>query len=172
MRRILAVLLASTALGCGVAHLRPQQNAAPGLAPSAYVGRVTVASQEEAAKANEPLQVKMRAWEAEARSRLQEGLVAKGYQVVAEAPAPGSATFTWNLDIDVQYGNRAMRWVVGFGAGKGHVRSTLVVDDGAKQERYRSGADSDLAMHITGGDIGTVIRDNMSKLIDALPAPN
>lgn len=172
MRRILAVLFAATVLGCGAAHLRPQENAAPGLAASVYVGRVTVTSQEEAAKANEALQVKMRAWETEARSSLNEGLAAKGYQVVAAAPAPGSATLTWNLDIDVQYGNRALRYMVGFGAGKGHVRSTLVVEDGAKQEKYRSGADSDLAMGGFGGDIGKVLRDNIHKLVGALPAPN
>ena len=78
----------------------------------------------------------------------------------------------WNLDIDVQYGNRALRYTVGFGAGKGHVRSTLVVDDGAKQEKYRSGADSDLAIGGFGGDIGAVLRDNIHKLVGALPAPN
>ncbi len=172
MRLLLTVLFAASLLGCGAAHLRPQDSPALGLAASAYIGRVTVSSKEESAKANEALQAKMRVWETEARSSLQEGLAARGYQVVTEAPTPSGATLIWNLDIDVQYGNRALRYTVGFGAGKGHVRSTLVVDDGAKQEKYRSGADSDLAIGGFGGDIGAVLRDNIHKLVGALPAPN
>jgi len=171
MRRILTVMVATVVLGCGATHQRPQEKFAPGLSTGAYIGRVTVTSKEEAAKSNEALQKKMRDWEGFARSRLQEGLTARGYQVVTEPPAPGSAALIWNLDVDVRYGNRALRYVVGFGAGKGHVHSALVVQDDAKQTKYRSGADSDLSIGVFGGDIGQVLRGNIEKLSASLPAP-
>lgn len=171
MQRILAMLLATTVLGCGAAHVRPQENPNQTVAASAYVGRVTVTSQEAAAKTNPELLQKMRDWEAFARSHLQEGLATRGYQVVTEAPTQSSATLTWNLDVDVQYGSRAKRYWVGFGAGKGHVRSTIVAADGANQEKFRSGADSDLAIGAFGGDIGRVLRSNIDKLVASLPAP-
>ena len=102
---------------------------------------------------------------------MQKGLTAKGYQVVAEAPSPTDATLTWNCDVDVKYGNRAMRYFVGFGAGSGHVNSTITAEDRVKETKYRSGADSDLAMGGLGGDIGAVLDANLDKLIGALPEP-
>lgn len=171
VRRILAVIVATTVVGCGAPHLRPQSSAATELPASAYIGRVTVSSQEEAAKSNVALQAKMQGWAVEARSRLLQALTTKGYHVVSEAPAQSGATLIWNLDVDVQYGSRAMRYWVGFGAGKGSVHSTLVIDDGAKSERYRSGVDSDLDMGAFGGDIGQVMHANLDELMNALPAP-
>jgi uncharacterized lipoprotein YajG len=156
--------------GCGAAHLRPQEQAAAGLAQQAVIGAVTVASQEEAAKSNPELQKKLAEWQVYAREQLREGLASRGYQVVEAGAAPAGA-LVWDLDADVQYGNRALRYFVGFGAGKGHVRTTLVVRDAAKQEKYRAGADSDLAMNVFGGDMGKVLRTNITKLVGALPAP-
>src|SRR5262245_12835032 len=171
IRLFLVVIVAMTAVGCGAPHLRPQVNAATELPASAYIGRVTVSSQEEAAKSNMELQAKMGAWETEARSRLLQALTTKGYHVVTDAPAQGSTTLIWNLDVEVQYGNRAMRYLVGFGAGKGSVHSTLVVDDDAKSERYSAGVDSDLDIGAFGGDIGQVLHANLDKLLSTLPAP-
>ena len=171
LRRVLAVVVATALVGCGTPHLRPQSSTVAELPASAYIGRVTVSSQEEAAKSNAELQSKMRGWEAEARSRLQQALTTKGYHVVAEAPAQVGTTLTWNLDVDVQYGSRAMRYWIGFGAGKGYVHSTLVVDDSANAEKYRAGVDSDLDIGMFGGDIGQVMQENLDKLMSALPPP-
>jgi hypothetical protein len=171
IRGILAVIVATTIVGCGTPHLRPQSSAATDLPASAYIGRVTVSSQEEAAKSNVELQAKMQGWETEARWRLLQALTTKGYHVVTEAPAQVSTTLIWNLDVDVQYGNRATRYLVGFGAGKGSVHSTLVIDDGAESERYRSGVDSDLDIGVFGGDISQVMHANLDKLLSTLPAP-
>jgi hypothetical protein len=132
---------------------------------------VTVASQEEAANNNAELQAKMRQWETEARSSLSKALAEKGYQVLDGAPVAATDPQTVDLDVDLQYGNRAMRYFVGFGAGKGHVRSTMNIKDMAGRVLFESAADSDLAMGGFGGDMGSVFRANIEKLLSSLPAP-
>lgn len=57
--------------------------------------------------------------------------------------------------MNVQYGNRALRWAVSFGAGKGGVNSILTVKDSKTWDiKYKAHADSDLAMGGAGGDRG------------------
>jgi hypothetical protein len=157
--------------GCGAAHLQTQPIENVSLAPAVRLGSVTVGSQEESAKTNAPLQAKMRQWEADARSNLSGALVEKGYRVLDGAPAPGEDTQTVDLDVDLQYGNRAVRYLVGFGAGKGHVRSKMKIQDSAGKVLFQSGADSDLSMGGFGGDIGAVFTTNIKKLLSSLPAP-
>jgi hypothetical protein len=106
-----------------------------------------------------------------ARERLHQGLISRGYQVAESEPDASSTVLVWNLDIDVRYGNQSLRYLVGFGAGKGHIRSTLVVEDPAQGEIYRTGADSDMSIGAFGGDMDKVFRSNIKKLVGALPAP-
>jgi hypothetical protein len=173
-RRDVVLFVLSMALaGCGAPHV----TTAPGPVglpeyKAAFVDRVTVASQEPNAQTNEPLQQKMREWQAQTRQQLQDGLRAHGYVVLSELPAQptDAVVLIINCDVDVKYGNRAVRWAVGFGAGKGGVRSIFVgVDRQTGAERFRTAVASDLAMGGAGGDMGAVVKDNIAKLAADLP---
>lgn len=126
---------------------------------------VKVYSEEANAKNNEPLQVKLKNWEHFSRAEL-EGYVKKSkYQLVGVVD---DETLLVDLDVNVQYGNRALRWAVGFGAGKGGVDSVLTVKDSRSGEiKYQASAESDLTMGGAGGDIGETLKENIKKLIDA-----
>jgi hypothetical protein len=168
---MLAGIAAISVVGCAAPHPRCEPGTVMALPANVYIGRVTVSSREEAAKSNAELQAKMRDWEAEARSRLLQTLTAKGYRIVTDAPEAVGVTLTWNLDVDVRYGGRAMRDGVGFNLGNGSVHSTIVIDDGAKAGRYSSRVASDLAMSPFGADIGKVVHENLERLMATIPAP-
>lgn len=129
------------------------------------IQKVKVYSEEANAKNNEPLQVKLKNWERFSRTEL-EGYVEKSkYQLV---DAIDDETLLVDLDVNVEYGNRALRWAVGFGAGKGGVDSIITVKDSRSGEiKYQASAESELTMGAAGGDIEETLKENIKKLIDA-----
>ncbi|WP_444907128.1 hypothetical protein ACJJIR_01875 [Microbulbifer sp. SSSA008] len=163
----LAVTL-SALYGCGVAHVKTDVQAQSFEDyKNILIQDVRVYSNESAAKNNSALQEKMKSWELHTRSELEEFARESDYQLVNSLDEAEGKTLLVNLDVKVQYGNRALRWAVGFGAGKGGVDSVLTVKDSETGDvKYKAHADSDLSVGGAGGDIGAVLKKNIKALID------
>lgn len=89
-----------------------------------------------------------------------------------DAPVPDklSRTLAVNLSMNITWGSRALRYIVGFGAGKGRISSTLTVKDAASGVvKYRSSKDSMLAMGLFGGSMEPVVRENIADLLAEYP---
>ncbi|MDO8864275.1 hypothetical protein Q6D67_21645 [Haliea sp. E1-2-M8] len=164
------ILLATTCFllfGCGTAHVKTDIQADNMHAyKNVLIEDVRVYSSEESAKTNAPLQEKLKDWELYSRQQLQSHVNSSKYTLVENLDEANGSTLLIDLDINVKYGNRALRWAVGFGAGKGGVDSTITVKDAETGVvKYKAQADSDLSMGGAGGDIGNVLKENISKLL-------
>jgi len=153
--------------GCGVAHVKSDT---PKVDVSKYsaakIGEVKVYSLEKNAASNAPLQKKLANWQQEAIEKLGKAISMTPLRLAAEASPPSDNTLVFSIDSNVRYGNRALRWAVGFGAGKGGVVSVLTVTDEMTGSLvYRATAESDLAVGGAGGDMGSVFRKNIDKLL-------
>lgn len=128
---------------------------------------VKVYSKEAAAAKNDKLQVKLNNWNRYAEEELNKVLSAKGLEVVTSMPEITESMLVIDFDVNVTYGNRALRWVGGIGgAGKGGVVSSLKVSDAKSGSvKFKAGANSDLAMGGGGGDMGVVVKDNIKGLL-------
>ncbi len=166
-RFTLAVFATALVSACGTAHVRTD-----GLQfdVSEYrvgrVGQVKVYSLETNAPSNQPLQEKLAAWTEETTHSL-ESTISQLSLVPDDANRPDEeAVLVFGIDSNVRYGNRALRWAVGFGAGKGGVTSILTVTDSRSGKNvYRATAESDLSVGGGGGDMGSVFRKNIDKLL-------
>lgn len=135
-----------------------------------YISDIRVYSKEEAAKDNAELQAKMDEWKLFARNELEGYLNDSHYRLVEKIPPDGEQVLVVDLDINLAYGNRALRYWVGFGAGKGGVNSVLIVADSKTgEEKFRAVAESDLAMGGFGGDMEGVLKANIKELVDQYP---
>jgi len=172
LRRIAVLWALATALvGCGAPHVTsaPAPAGLPGY-KAVFIHHVVFRDEEPNAATNELLQQRLHEWESQSRQQLQDTLRERGYAVLDEKPADAHAILVLACDVDVQYGNRALRWAVGFGAGKGSVRSTLVASNGWNgAELFRASVASDLDMSVTGGDMSKVVRENIAKAAAQLP---
>jgi len=158
--------------GCGVAHVRTEV-ATNDLHQfdTVYIAGVRVYSLEESAKHNEELKQKMAEWEVFARRELENYINASHYQLAKQDQPENPLLLSVDLDIKVAYGNRALRYWVGFGAGSGSVDSTMVVTDSKTgQEKFRAVAESDLSVGGFGGDMEAVLKSNIKELVDQYPA--
>ena len=88
-----------------------------------------------------------------ALSELQSLMASKG---IVTSPTADSKV---GCNIDVTYGNRALRYFVGFGAGAGHVKIHTEMTDGSGAVRYATNTEADLAVGGFGGDMSSVVRD-------------
>jgi hypothetical protein len=100
-----------------------------------------------------------------------ESYVEKSHYRLVESANEGSwGTLVVNLDIDLEYGNRAFRYWLGFGAGKGSVDSRLtVIDPITRDEKLHAVAESDLAIGGFGGDMENVLKKNIKLLVQQFP---
>jgi len=170
VRSIKLLLIFTTGVflfGCASTNLKTDvQSQDVSLYEKIYIGEVRVYSNEVAAKSNVALQKKLKSWEEYSRQQLEGYASDSRLALVDTLEGNTGNTLTIDLDVNVQYGNRALRWAVGFGAGKGGVDSSLVVKDpetGAV--KYKAQANSELTMGGAGGDIGDVLEKNIKKLI-------
>lgn len=154
--------------GCGVAHVKTEVAASDRHQYSRiYISDVRVYSEEKAAKDNAELKTKMEAWELFARGQLENYIKDSHYQLIDIAPTGPEAVLVANLDINVVYGNRALRYWVGFGAGKGSVDSLLIFTDSkTNEEKFRAVSESDLSIGGFGGDMEAVLKENIRELVD------
>jgi hypothetical protein len=165
------LIMIVTLYGCGAAHVRTEV-ASNDLHQydKVHISDVRVYSLEESAKTNEELKAKMDEWKIFARRELEAYINESHYQLVEENQPDNPLLLIVDLDINIAYGNRAMRYWVGFGAGKGGVDSTLIVTDNITgQEKFRAVAESDLAIGGFGGNMEKVLKSNIKKLVDQYP---
>jgi hypothetical protein len=168
MRTFRVSLLARLALvlvlaGCGRAHVR-NATAADDLASyrKIFVEAVTVTSVEQHAGAlrdNEEIA-------AFARAEIVDALRSDGrYEVIDSPDIVDDGTLRIRVESNVRYGSRALRYMVGFGAGSGRVVSTLTGTGAGGAEKVRSVSESDLAMGVFGGSMKKVVRKNVRVLL-------
>lgn len=165
------LLLVTTLYGCGAAHVRTDVASSDlHQYDKVFISEVKVHSQEAAAQDNAELQTQMDEWEVFARGELENYVNDSHYQLISQPPAITEKALIINLDIDLTYGNRALRYWVGFGAGKGGVYSVLTAADSETGvEKFRAVAESDLVMGGFGGDIEAVLKQNIWELVDQYP---
>jgi len=165
------VFLVATLYGCGVAHVRTEVESSDlHQYDKVFISKIDVHSQEEAAKDNAKLQDLMIEWESFARDELEGYVNESHYQLMSEPPTSAEKALVINLDADLAYGNRALRWAVGFGAGQGGVDSVMTVTDSQTgEEKFRAVAESDLVMGGAGGDMQATLKTNIKQLVDQYP---
>ena len=165
------LLLVTTLYGCGVAHVRTDVASSDlHQYDKVFISEVKVQSQEAAAQNNAVLQTQMDEWEVFARGELEDYVNDSHYQLINQPPAINEKALIINLDIDLTYGNRALRYWVGFGAGKGGVDSVLTaIDSETGDEKFRATAESDLSVGAFGGDMEAILKQNIMELVDQYP---
>ena len=85
---------------------------------------------------------------------------------VAGSKADAADGLVVETEIRLNYGNRALRHFVGFGAGKAKMESLLTVKDAKTGEvKLNIIAESELAGGSYGGDVKSVIKDNIKNLV-------
>jgi hypothetical protein len=103
-------------------------------------------------------------WKTMATDELQSLLVSKNIA----ASSNGQATV--GCRIEVAYGNRALRYFVGFGAGAGHMRVTIELKDSTGTVRYAANSEADLAIGAFGGDMSQVARKTIQAAVKEFAA--
>lgn len=78
---------------------------------------------------------------------------------------------TMSCRIDVVYGNQALRYFVGFGAGSGHMSVTLQLKDKHGNLLYATNSKADLAMGGFGGSMSKVARKTIVEAVKKFGAP-
>ncbi len=153
--------------GCGGAHVRTEVATQDWAEyESVYLQRVQVYSKEPSAKDNEALHQKMREWHAYTVEQIQGYLTQTPLEVLEQEPTSAGRTLAVKFDVEVQYGNRALRYFIGFGAGKGGVYSTLTLTDADSGEiKYKAHSNSELQFGVVGGDVGQIFESNINELI-------
>ena len=153
--------------GCGAAHIKKITDAYNlGNYKNIYVADVSVNSTEQ----KEDLVALNESFSKDAKEEIIRTLEKKTNYLLIDKPDQNvNQTLIIETEIKIAYGNRALRYFVGFGAGKGSVVSTLRVKDnvsgGIKLELV---SESDLAVGIFGGDMRQVVKENIKKLADQL----
>lgn len=164
MRYLLIAVTVLLVSGCGTAHVRTDQAAAPLESyTQLHVDNVAVSSTEK----DEKFVTLNEEFDEYATSRLLGVIKEVGrFQLVTDGQESEVDTIVAEANIDVTYGSRAKRYWVGFGAGKGSVRSTLVLRDAASKETLlQLSSDSDLTVGAFGGSMDATIRDNIDELM-------
>lgn len=158
---VVFLLLSIAPIGCGKAHfelLKPPE------AGSSYkniqVADVVVTSNEKGQKYDD-LNTK---FASSAKEIFINSLKDKGIYDIAK----GSSTdvFTLESKIDLDYGNRALRYWIGFGAGAGHCVTIMELKDSSGNVKIKTKTKSDLAMGAFGGSMDKTINRNVKIAIE------
>ena len=169
--RVAILYLIATLYGCGAAHVRTDMTSSDlHDYEQVFISEVKVYSEEEGAEQNEELQAEMKVWEAFSRTELENYVNESHYELLHQPPGSMVKALILSLDIKMTYGSRALRYWVGFGAGKGGVDSVLsVTDNQTGEDKLRAVADSDMAVGAFGGDMEAVLKKNIRVLVDQYP---
>ena len=160
-----------TVSGCGAAHVRKELQAFDlDRYEKVYISDVRVYSLEKSAKDNKALLAKIEEWKVFARKELESYVKDSRYELLKNPPTANESVLLADLDIKVAYGNKALRYWVGFGAGSGGVDSTLTVTDSRTGEKkFIAKGESDLSMGAFGGNMEAVLKSNIENLIKQYP---
>lgn len=171
LRNLIAMLAVLLLYGCGVAHVKTDTQALDlRQYDNVLIQQVKLYSLEESAKDNDELQRKMRQWTAFSRAELEGYAQRSSYKLIDTLDAASGKTLTVDLDVNLQYGNRALRWAVGLGAGSGAVDSELTMKDAhSGKVKFHSEAHSDLSVGFGGGDMEEVLKENIRELLKDYP---
>ena len=164
----LVVVIALLGLyGCGSAQVKTDTQT-PDMRQydNVLIRDVKVYSLEEAAKDNDELQKKLQQWASFSKTELEGYARRSPYELVNSLKNVSGKTLIVDLDVNVKYGNRALRWAIGFGAGSGAVDSTLTMRDAnSGKVKFHSQAHSDLSIGFAGGDMELVLQENIRELL-------
>jgi len=98
-------------------------------------------------------------WKKLATDELQSLLASKNIEVSSHGPA------TVGCRIEIVYGNGALRYFIGFGAGAGHIQVRVELKDSDGTVRYATASKADLAMGLGGGDMSHVAQNAIQKAV-------
>jgi hypothetical protein len=151
----------STLASCGFAHVEITQSLGEGPRYSRVaIEKILVRSYEknpDATRLNERF--------TKLAEQLLTTALGKRYTLVDRSQAGGPATLVVNVQIDIQYGNRGLRYA-GVG-GAGAVDSILTASDGATGVvQLQVASKSDLVMGLFGGDMSWTVEDNIHALVE------
>jgi hypothetical protein len=157
--------------GCGKVHVRKEVESSDlDLYKKVYITDVRVYSEEKSAQTNQELQSKIQEWKVFARNEMESYVKGSRYELMSTPPTEKEKVLLVDLDIKIAYGNKALRYWVGFGAGSGGVDSKLTVTDNRSGEKkFVAVGESDLSIGAFGGNMEEVIRSNIKNLIAQYP---
>lgn len=98
-------------------------------------------------------------WKELVSSELQTILDAKRILIT------GDSNTTLECRIDVVYGNQALRYFVGFGAGSGHVSMSLKMKDKFGAVLYATNTEADLSIGVFGGSMQQLVRKTINDAL-------
>jgi hypothetical protein len=146
---------------CGAVHnrvLTPPDNLVA-------LKQVTLLPVEVVSKEQNPDALSLNAqWQTMATAELQSLLASKNIAASSDSQAAVGCR------IEVTYGNRALRYFVGFGAGAGHMRVTVELKDSTGTVRYAAKSEADLAIGLFGGSMSNVARKTIQEAIKEFAA--
>lgn len=130
--------------GCGNVHnaVKPNTNVA-GQYQQATIQPIIVSSTDKKAE----VLALHEEWKKLAEDKLRQLLAQKKITETDNAKA------SIVCHIEAEYGNRALRYFVGFGAGAGHVTVTIEMKDPDGKVLYSGSSKADLAIGVFGGDM-------------------
>lgn len=152
------VALALTSVGCGRVASSVKMEPLPGATlKGATLGGVAISSKEtneDAAKINADLK-------AAATRDLQALLSSRG------GGATGNVV---DAQIELAYGNRALRYFVGYGAGTGWIHITISLKDKGGKVLYQTFTEAALGVGAWGGDMKAVAEKAVTDSVQAFGA--
>lgn len=142
--------------GCGGIHnMVTKQPDGIGMIKAVAIAPVEVISKEQNADA---LSLNAQ-WKKMAEDELQSLLVSKNITVSNNTQA------TIVCRINAVYGNRALRYWVGFGAGSGSLQVNIELKDNNGNVRYATVSKAKLAVGAFGGDMSKVAREAIQTAV-------
>lgn len=129
-----------------------------------YIRDIKVYSNEKNAAKNDALQARISEWKEYTRGQLNTYVNSTDFNMVGSKKR--NETLVIDMDVEVVYGNRFLRWFVGFGAGRGKVDTVMTVYDAKTNAvKFKAVANSDLKGGGGGGDVGKLLQNNIRHLM-------
>ena len=150
--------------GCGGAHI-VTINADVDIANynTVYVEEADVAS----AKQNEKIDEANARYAQYAREQIIAALRQKGRLEILNDISTTPDSLTLQTTLRIVYGSRALRYMVGYGAGSGSISITMkLVDSTSDELKKEVHSNSTLAIGLFGGDMDGVIEKNIKRVVD------
>lgn len=164
MLGFVCVFVLNFVVGCG----RVGVNTIQGLKDISNYNKIYVVDPDVSSKEQEEKHIASNAEYTQfARDTMINALKEKGTFSLLESLSSSPDSLAVETKIDLRYGNRAMRYMVGFGAGSGSIVCNLKLKDISSGEiKLEMESHSTLAVGAFGGSMGAVIEANIKKAVD------
>ena len=144
---------------CGRTHIKPIITSDLNQYTHAYISEINIKSKEKNSDALE-INENMKAY---THDEFKKFIKKERFR---QATSSDFNALEFKVDVDIIYGSRALRYWVGFGAGKGIVKSTFeAIDSHTGEVKYSASGASHLIMGFLGGSMKKVIRNNIHRLL-------